>query len=543
MGEIRYCPMLGDPCNKPIKVQENTFFLAEPFEPGKDKQNREKAVETAIKDALGKGFSEDRLKIADNEPTTPAFFCDICRMIQSSAYGIADISGLNPNVLIELGMMFSLSKPVFILVKKDEEEDVKKKLPSDIPWKRAVPYGEFIEIVEELSKQIKKRPKIEAEPSPIEEIRDGVLKIAPSLAKTLNSEIEKFSQSQQERLAKLENLLKEAKLDKPIVKEEAEATPPSLERRIKEILEKVEQMEKLTGFPENPDIALLRGNFYYERKEYRKALELYDWATTLKPNFAEAWNNKGVSLVKLEKYEEAIACYDKAIKLKPDDAEAWYNKGADLGKLEKYEEAIACYDKAIKLKPNNVEAWYNKGVTIGKLEKYEEAIACYDEAIKLKPDNADAWNNKGTTLGKLKRWQEARQCYEEALRIAPNYVSAMKNLSEALLILGDIEGALKRLNEGMRTSKKAEDKAICQFLQISALTLKGKNEQASRKTKQLINYLKKLKKGFKVTTWDFSHLSSAIEKKLGRGDKKKIFSLVSLLKGEITIKEFEKDSS
>ena len=406
-------------------------------------------------------------------------------------------------------MMVSLGKPVFILVKKSKEENLKKKLPSDILWKRAVPYEEFIDIVEELSKQIKNRPEIEAELSLIEETQDVVAKIAPSLAQALNSKIEELSQSQQERLTKLESLLKEAKLDKPIMKEKAEVIPPSLERRIKEILERVEQMEKLTGFPENPDIAFLRGNFYYERKEYGKALELYDWAITLNPKAASAWHNKGIVLDELEKYEEAIACHDKAIKIKPDHA----------------------------------SAWNSKGVVLDKLEKYEEAIACHDEAIKIKPDYTSAWYNKGVVLGKLGRWQEARQCYKEALRIDPNHVSSIQNLSEVLLILGSIKGALKRINEGINIAKKAEDKAICRFLQISALTLKGKREQASREIKQLINYLRELEEGFKVTEWDFSPLLSAIEKKLSRGDKKKIFSLVSLLKGEITIKEFEKDSS
>ncbi|WP_353572711.1 tetratricopeptide repeat protein [Candidatus Albibeggiatoa sp. nov. BB20] len=32
----------------------------------------------------------------------------------------------------------------------------------------------------------------------------------------------------------------------------------------------------------------------------------------------------------LDKYEEAIASYDKALKIKPDYALAWYNRGVSL---------------------------------------------------------------------------------------------------------------------------------------------------------------------------------------------------------------------
>ena len=41
---------------------------------------------------------------------------------------------------------------------------------------------------------------------------------------------------------------------------------------------------------------------------------------------------------------EAIEACDLAIKYKPDYAEAYYNKGVALAKLAKYSEAIKVYD-------------------------------------------------------------------------------------------------------------------------------------------------------------------------------------------------------
>ncbi len=43
-----------------------------------------------------------------------------------------------------------------------------------------------------------------------------------------------------------------------------------------------------------------------------------------------AWNNKGIALKDLGKYEEAIQAYDKAIEIKPDYHLAWNNKGIAL---------------------------------------------------------------------------------------------------------------------------------------------------------------------------------------------------------------------
>lgn len=90
---IFYCPLTGRECSEVVEIQGDTFFLAEPFD--KDRRKREKAVKNALKEALGDKFNESVLKIADKEPKA-SIFCDICRMIQSCAYGIADISDLNP---------------------------------------------------------------------------------------------------------------------------------------------------------------------------------------------------------------------------------------------------------------------------------------------------------------------------------------------------------------------------------------------------------------------------------------------------------------
>ena len=119
MGRIVYCPIVGGRCNKSeteIRVQVDSFFLAEPFTPEKERRRRESAVRMALKESL-EIFSPTNFRVADKDPKD-ALFCDICRMIQSSSYGIFDISGLNPNVLLELGMALSLGKPVFVLVRK-----------------------------------------------------------------------------------------------------------------------------------------------------------------------------------------------------------------------------------------------------------------------------------------------------------------------------------------------------------------------------------------------------------------------------------------
>ena len=49
------------------------------------------------------------------------------------------------------------------------------------------------------------------------------------------------------------------------------------------------------------------------------------------------------------RFEEAIEAYNKAIEINPQYAKAWYNKGNALDELGKHEESLKALDKAKEL--------------------------------------------------------------------------------------------------------------------------------------------------------------------------------------------------
>ena len=102
---------------------------------------------------------------------------------------------------------------------------------------------------------------------------------------------------------------------------------------------------------------------------------------------ARAWFSVGY-LIKDEDPEDALADYAEAIRLKPDYAEAYNNRGAVKDALGRHDDAIADYDEAIRLKPDYAEPYYNRGTVKAKLGRYDDALADYAEAIRLKPDHA-----------------------------------------------------------------------------------------------------------------------------------------------------------
>ena len=68
------------------------------------------------------------------------------------------------------------------------------------------------------------------------------------------------------------------------------------------------------------------GNYLFASKNYQKALESYNKAIAIKPDYDYAWNNRGWSLENLKRYQEALESYDKAIKINPNNQLAINNR-------------------------------------------------------------------------------------------------------------------------------------------------------------------------------------------------------------------------
>ena len=145
-----------------------------------------------------------------------------------------------------------------------------------------------------------------------------------------------------------------------------------------------------------------RGLAYAQSGDYDLAVEDLSKAIELKPEFAEAYAVRGIAYVKdaeieevLERYHipvglnaepselsrsetlinAAIEDYNTAITLKPDYAEAYLHRGVAYQRHGDFENAIADYNKAITLNANYAEIYYNRGEAWLHLQEWHQAKA------------------------------------------------------------------------------------------------------------------------------------------------------------------------
>jgi protein O-GlcNAc transferase len=134
-----------------------------------------------------------------------------------------------------------------------------------------------------------------------------------------------------------------------------------------------------------------------------------------------------------KQFDEALADYDRAVALKPDYAEAFVNRGVALAELQRFDEALASYATAIALKPRDAAAFNNRGNALKQSRRLDEALVSYDTAIALKPDYADAYYGRGTALQEGNRLTEAMESYQQAIALVPDHMSALSGVADCAL--------------------------------------------------------------------------------------------------------------
>ncbi len=105
------------------------------------------------------------------------------------------------------------------------------------------------------------------------------------------------------------------------------------------------------------------------QKEFTEAIESYDRALSLAPEYISALNNKGLALQSLGELQAQLSNHSQAI--------------------ISYEQAIESYDRALSLAPEYIQILNNKGVALqrlgelqAQLSNHPQAIISYEQAIE-----------------------------------------------------------------------------------------------------------------------------------------------------------------
>ena len=133
---------------------------------------------------------------------------------------------------------------------------------------------------------------------------------------------------------------------------------------------------------------------------YQKAVVHFTKAIELMPEFAGAYDTRGLAYVGKGEFEKAFQDFNKAIDLDPEDGQAYKNRGFAYSEKGEFDIALQDFNKAIDLDPQLAEAYLYRGTVYSETGKFEKAIQDLNKAINLNPEDAEAYNRRGIAYSK-----------------------------------------------------------------------------------------------------------------------------------------------
>ena len=121
---------------------------------------------------------------------------------------------------------------------------------------------------------------------------------------------------------------------------------------------------------------------------------------------ADDWMEKAVALEEDEPFK-AIGAYEKVLTLRPDFTEAWVNKGRIFADLGKSKEAASAFRRALEIDPDDPTILYNLGVVAQDMGLESEAIDLYQRSLELDEELSEAHYNLATLFERIGQTQTA----------------------------------------------------------------------------------------------------------------------------------------
>ncbi|MBD3880413.1 tetratricopeptide repeat protein [Phormidium tenue FACHB-886] len=215
--------------------------------------------------------------------------------------------------------------------------------------------------------------------------------------------------------------------------------------------------QALSFEPENAEIHRTLAGMYAQVGERIEEVMYRYQAVSLQPRWANPKNQLvlGNALIEQGKVAEAIDCYQRAVQLRPDFYEAYYNLGVALAEQEAWQEAIAAFTRALTINPDHAASHLGLAKLLDEQGDLTTALTHYQQAAALDPESAAAPYMLAEALLKLRQWQAALAPCRRAAELNPDFAWAHHYLGYALLKQGQWQEAtvaLQRATELNATS-------------------------------------------------------------------------------------------
>ena len=124
----------------------------------------------------------------------------------------------------------------------------------------------------------------------------------------------------------------------------------------------------------------------YKKSKDPKAAKGYEKSRD--PKVELAYTKRGTAYLKKGQYNEAIEEYNKAIKINPNYSLAYYNRSVAYSRIGQHDRALTDCNKVLQLDPKHAKSYYTRGVSYWHLGTKNQAIKDFQAAARLEHKGA-----------------------------------------------------------------------------------------------------------------------------------------------------------
>jgi len=214
---------------------------------------------------------------------------------------------------------------------------------------------------------------------------------------------------------------------------------------------------KNTALPNDRRAAILndRGVANIKLGQARQAIEDFNLAAQLFPEFAATYNNRGNLLLSLGLPKEAIKDFDRSIVLAPGYAAAYNNRAGAYVRLGALDDAIADYTKAVQLLPSNPAPLSGRGLAYLTLLKPHAAIRDFTRAVKADSRFAAGYRNRAEAKLEVEHYDEAIEDLSRAIAFDASQADSYVLRGRAYLALRNTPSAIKDFSKAIEVDPKS----------------------------------------------------------------------------------------
>ncbi len=201
---------------------------------------------------------------------------------------------------------------------------------------------------------------------------------------------------------------------------------------------------------QTPQDLYARGMQAARQGEYPLALQYFQRAVTLHPEFAKAHAAIGTVHLQRGDFSASEKALTRALDITPGLILAETNLALLYVRTERFDDAVRVYRDLIRKHPELLPVWLGIASAYQKADRFEEAIEAYHECLKRSPNLIAVMSNLASCYEAVKREAEAIRYYNAALAQEPNLPMANGNLGAIYQKQGELDKALPLLEKAVR---------------------------------------------------------------------------------------------